>query len=409
MRVGILACLLIALLGISLWSLTLTPAHVNPTQQVDIPEGFRRRVAGQWKPAFTRPEEQRLVDAENVAITYLLYRGFLTEAQQEAIIHVAMKGLLQGLSDLGIDFRGHPGYGHKYLLRLLHEDLGRDTSQVTSDIPALAVSGLETIQTSIMPPLCQDEVPYDQMEEHNFHLLFRDPAFVDPAWSARILQAARINDMSRIADLSTQRPNEGATDRPSAEIFLQIAAYASERAGSHQIENLRKLLPDYDFRERDWAEIGYGSGKIFRLVRNLIGPTSRLIGVEVGSGQEMYAQRLQSTRLTGWGRVEFIRGTYSDCGLQRNSVDIIHAASVHVGSYSTKQQLREETIPWLMSAKRALKPGGLIILDDNGQPPLSELRATMALAGLEEHRVTYLEPSADGRRGFIAAFRLRAP
>jgi len=73
----------------------------------------------------------------------------------------------------------------------------------------------------------------------------------------------------------------------------------------------------------------------------------------------------------------------------------------------TPETLERETIPWLKSVKKALRPGGIMVLDDCGYPSLEGLRRVMARAGFEELKVVDLSVAGTPatQPDFVAAFR----
>jgi len=104
--------------------------------------------------------------------------------------------------------------------------------------------------------------------------------------------------------------------------------------------------------------------------------------------------------------VTLIRGSTSDCNLPAASVDIVHEAGIHVGDVSPDWFQRNQ-LPWLLSVRRALRPGGILIVNDSGRPGLEVVRSAMRRAGFEEDRLVVLgEASSKGiRQDFVVAFR----
>lgn len=335
-----------------------------------LPPEFGSAMHRQWRPAPRKAGDEPLSYGETLLLAYLEAGSQLDPIQRGEILRRAERSIRVGLEQSGGDLRSHPLYSQKFTLRFVQDELGATA----------------------------EPVALDSVEEASYRALFRDPAFVDPAWALRLLQAARVEDAGRLAEL-------GEVDRSSLEIVLQLASgYVNAADARRQVEAVRSLLPGHRFPGSAWAEIGYGSGKIFAPVRQLVGPRGRLVGVEVGAGQERFVRRVQERDEPGWGRVELVRGTPSDCRLPARSFDIIHAAGIHVGAGSPERR-RSELLPWLRSVRKALRPAGWLILDDAGEPPLPIVREVVRTAGFGEPRVLWYEGGE--RQAFVAAFPSR--
>ena len=107
----------------------------------------------------------------------------------------------------------------------------------------------------------------------------------------------------------------------------------------------------------------------------------------------------------GWGQVTFFQGSTTDCALPANSVDIVHEAGVHV--WVEGWAPLAEQIAWARTIRRALRPGGLMVLDDYGGPPLDQVRKVMGPAGFREHRIAYRTSGGGGDRppAFVVSYQ----
>ncbi len=248
---------------------------------------------------------------------------------------------------------------------------------------------------------------FDNLEEAVYQTVFHDPDFVDPTWALQILQAEAFQDQALWRRLTRDSPDGPENSESQAEVLRQcFTGYVSSDSGHVQMNKALKVAPPEGLEGCTWAEIGYGTGKIFQAVREVVGPDGTILGVELGPGYEAFVRRIMERHPQGWGSVTLVRGSYDDCGLPPESVDVIHEAGVHVGQVPESSTI-EPQLAWLASVRRALRPGGILILSDSGSPPIDQVRRIMRKAGFQEYRLALLGPPADPGRpqDFVVSFR----
>jgi len=249
-----------------------------------------------------------------------------------------------------------------------------------------------------------DRWAFDPLEEAVYRLVLHDPDFVEPAWAMQILRWEAVGNQDPLDEVIHRSPPDQYT---RADLVRQLfTGNTSSRSGARQMARALQVVDRPSLEGCVWAELGYGSGQIFGAVRERVGPQGRLVGVELGSGYEDFVHRITRRHLHEWGEVTLVRGTEKDCRLPADSVDIAHEAGIHVG-VGTPATLEQVTIPWLLSVRRALRPGGLIILDDCGYPTIDGVRAVMQRAGFEEVRMKLMGGHAAGGQhpDFVVSYR----
>lgn len=249
-----------------------------------------------------------------------------------------------------------------------------------------------------------DRWAFDSLEEAVYQLVLHDPQFVEPARAMQILRWEAVGNQDPLDEVVHRSPPDEYT---RADLVRQLfTGNTSSRSGARQMARALQVVERSSLEGCVWAELGYGSGQIFGAVREVVGPRGRLVGVELGSGYEAFVHRITRRHLRDWGEVTLVRGTEKDCRLPADSVDIAHEAGIHVG-VGTPETLDQVTIPWLLSVRRALRPGGLIVLDDCGYPTIDGVRAVMQRAGFEEVRMKLMGGHAAGGQhpDFVASYR----
>ena len=263
---------------------------------------------------------------------------------------------------------------------------------------------------------------FDSFEEANYAVLYGSGATATvlpsakgeewvfrlpyPNWASALLVAVRdrnLENMQRLHNLAGYAP---APQWP-VEVFRQLFTYASTDRGEEQLRQILQTTKGKDLRGASWAEVGYGTGMIFGPLRELLGPNGKIIGTEIDDSCEKYTKALLKSGKTDWGEVQFVRAKLNDCCLPPNSVDIIHPGLVHLAD-GPDELIERDWLPLFASMKRALRPGGLILVDNGGSPTLDKVRKVMEMAGFEEVAVTY-EPheAAPGCPIYYASYRVK--
>ena len=245
---------------------------------------------------------------------------------------------------------------------------------------------------------------FDSLEEVLYQLVFHDRDYIEPALAMQIMAWEVKGQKEPIWSALGPERDE---DQTKADTIRQIfSGYASTRSGHVQMTRALHVLDPETLQGCAWAELGYGTGKIFEAVREAVGPQGSIVGVELGSGYEELIERLSRHPSLNWGPITLVRGSQDDCGLPAESVDLVHETGIHVGMGSP-ETLERRTIPWLQSVKRAMRPGAIMVLDDFGSPSIDRVRLVMARAGLEEVRVEFFPTTRTDRTqpDFVAAFR----
>lgn len=223
--------------------------------------------------------------------------------------------------------------------------------------------------------------------------------------SLEVLRAVRGRDYKAMLELHNAA-GLGVAPQWPLEVFRQLYTYAGTDGGITQMAELCRLLPKGEsFKGRSWCEIGYGSGKIFSSLRSELGPEAVIYGVEIDGSCKKFMADIMSTGVLdeSWGKITFRDGEYSDCKMPPASVDVIHAGLIHIGDGEEKL-LERDWLPLLESMKNALKPGGMVLIDDGGDPSIERVRSVMARAGFKEYSY-YPASHKDPRRpSFVAAF-----
>ncbi|MGM9998794.1 MAG: class I SAM-dependent methyltransferase [Candidatus Bruticola sp.] len=221
--------------------------------------------------------------------------------------------------------------------------------------------------------------------------------------SLEILLAVRNRDYECMQKLHNEIGLGPAPQWP-LEAFRQLYTYAGSEGGQKQMEELKKLLPaGKSWQGADWCEIGYGSGKIFSSLRNELGSQGTIWAVEIDDSCKRFVRDLQSSGCVNWGTTKYIDGTYRNCCMPANSVDVVHAGLIHIGD-GPEELLQRDWLPLLGSIKKALKPGGLLLVDDGGDPTIERVRYVMKMAGFKEVSLVLGSNTDSKRPCFVAAF-----
>ena len=104
-------------------------------------------------------------------------------------------------------------------------------------------------------------------------------------------------------------------------------------------------------------EIGCGTGRNLRLLRDGVGPTGLVIGVDATAGMLAQAQRVVARH--GWSNVRLIRQDAGRLELEEQ-VDVVY--------FSLSYSVMPEREPVLDRAWGTLRPGGRLVIMDAGLP-----------------------------------------
>ena len=221
--------------------------------------------------------------------------------------------------------------------------------------------------------------------------------------SLEILLAIRARDYDKMQELHNEIGLGPAPQWP-LEAFRQLYAYATSDGGYKQMEELKKLLPEgKSWQGASWCEIGYGSGKIFSALRAELGDKGTIWAVEIDASCKRFAEDLLASGATDWGIVKFVDGSYKDCHMPANSVDVVHAGLIHIGD-GPDELIQRDWLPLLASIKKALKQNGVLLIDDGGDPTIERVRAVMKMAGFKEVKMIMGEHTDSTHPCFVVAF-----
>lgn len=117
---------------------------------------------------------------------------------------------------------------------------------------------------------------------------------------------------------------------------------------------------------KDVADVGSGSGPSLPSFREAIGPKGKLYSVEV----DPFALDIMTHMAKGLD-VTPVQCANADVKLPENSVDIIVMTGVHLGS-GLGELYESQTLPWLQTMSKALRPNRILIIDDGDMELLGQ-------------------------------------
>ncbi len=246
---------------------------------------------------------------------------------------------------------------------------------------------------------------FKDYEEAVYDLLFVKPEPYGKQWSLKALMAIRSRDLELMQALHDEKGFEEYPQWP-LEVFRQLFTYASESSGELQMQQML-AISDRSIEGTHWAEIGYGSGKIFSSLIKALGTEALITGTEIDCTCLHFAKSIQKFEpQLGWQKIKIVPCARNVCSLPPNSIDFIHPGGLHIGD-GDDETVKEFWLPWLESAKNALKKDGLLLIDDGGSPSLEKVRLVMNQAGFREVKVLQGEvgPGSDAPPSFCASYR----
>lgn len=246
--------------------------------------------------------------------------------------------------------------------------------------------------------------------EKGVYKCYFDPAFnssADIARSCRALLSIRESNAAEMLKIHGEYAVRNGVSIFPLEPFRQLYTYSDYWGGVRQLEELKEICPEEIFtRPVVWLEIGYGTGKIFGPLTEALAEGSVIYGSDIDGFCKAFASRLLDSGASGWGNIRFIDGEIDSCCMPENSLDVVHPGHIHIGENYGKKDWSID-LNMLNSIKKALKPGGLLLIDDGGVPDLVTLRQVMKIVGFAEVKV-YTEPHTDPEHPiFMASFRNR--
>ncbi|MBQ7569257.1 class I SAM-dependent methyltransferase [bacterium] len=182
-----------------------------------------------------------------------------------------------------------------------------------------------------------------------------------------------------------------------------LEGYNKDRAykiGEGTIRVMRNYFGD-KLVGKDMADLGAGCGFTLPLFRACIGPKAKLSAAEL----DMYTLDVL-TFLARCADAKTFQCKLEDCCIPENSVDIINMTGVHLGLFASphpEEFVDEHVRPWLRTMAKALRPGGLLIIND-GNWDLVERGAEQLVESAGFKKVDYIEE--DDHSTFTFGFKV---
>lgn len=187
------------------------------------------------------------------------------------------------------------------------------------------------------------------------------------------------------------------------EVFRQMFMYSSYQGRVERSAFIFSVFPkDFKLEGISWCELGYGTGAVFNFVRDKIGQSGKIYGVERDLSCLKFAKDLINTGVSGWGAVSIVKNKYDSCNMPPNSVDVFSEDGVHIGVARDRKTWDN----FVLSLKKALKPGGVVLSIGCGKEHYSDLHQTMLRNGFES-AFEKIEKDGDEMGRYICAFRVK--
>ncbi|MCR5661976.1 MAG: methyltransferase domain-containing protein [bacterium] len=182
-------------------------------------------------------------------------------------------------------------------------------------------------------------------------------------------------------------------------------SYDFERASSITQEVLDAVRDSgVDAKGKVFADVGAGSGMALPFFRKAAGDGVKLFAVEINP------YTLDLLRYTAkFSDATVVEGSFPDCCLPEESVDIMVLIGVHMGA-GFHERYETCTLPWMKSMRKALRPNGIIVIHDGNLGLLDDgLVERMESAGFKLRKMFPPNlgdnvPEAEKRYVFIAVF-----
>lgn len=219
----------------------------------------------------------------------------------------------------------------------------------------------------------------------------------------------RENPAKVLRDLQSARTHRLSHDK-LAQAYHQVAiGLSSESRGLQIRDHLLQYVDHSWIRGKVIADIGAGNCQAEPELVNLVGPTGKVIAVDVDPSTKRFFENARD-HIPALSQVEFRLTDYASPGLRPNEVDIVVLNDVHLlGIYPDdsrgEERFKGEQLPWLKSVFRALRPGGILFIRENGGacPPIEHVTPYVARGGLTVKSFPQTNRYQDGRtqEGFV--------
>jgi len=142
--------------------------------------------------------------------------------------------------------------------------------------------------------------------------------------------------------------------------LLLLGDYTEER-GRRLSRPMLRAARDHlgDLQGKAVADVGAGCGPTMEHLRQAVGPEGKVYAVEIDPFMLHVLKSLHKEHA-----VQAHLGGFFDVRLPPGSVDVITMNGVHLGAGLEEDDYRDKTLPWLKTMARALRPGGLMIIED---------------------------------------------
>ena len=224
----------------------------------------------------------------------------------------------------------------------------------------------------------------------------------NPLWSTKVFLAVRGGNLQQMRSLHAAA---GFAEYPRwpLETFLRLFTCSSVQSGQEQWEKLAEVIGDKPVKGAAWFEIGFGDGRLFSVLRRELGSNAKIYGAADDENCLVLATLAERSGKSDWGSVELLPASDSGCALPAAEMDFIHVSSLYLAGISPDDYARTLQPFWL-SLQKALKPGGLLIIDTDSAA-LPKLRGALEALGFKESSVCEdRDGAARGLPSVYAAF-----
>ncbi|MDO5295521.1 MAG: methyltransferase domain-containing protein [bacterium] len=306
----------------------------------------------------------------------------------------------------------HSLYMYKYALRYLVERaLFLDPQADQGQRAAAFFTKGQGRWVAFMP-----EWEFEPLAEANYAILYgggnvnvrgpegQEETVPNPLWSTQVLLAVREGDLGKMKQL-----HEAATlleyPRWPLEPYRQLFTSVSVQREQQLWDNLAKVIGEKPGKGASWADVGFGAGQLFSVLRRELGSEAKIYGVDDDENCIVLATLAERSGKADWGAVELLTAAGNSLGLPEKSLDFVHLSGVYMAGIS-KEQFSDTVQPLWSSLRQALKPDGLLIIDADPDTWV-QMRSSLKAAGFKEKSVyEYPEARQEGLPSVYAAFSL---